>query len=108
VHLVPSEERRYGMPREFVECMLPLLLTTGVRLLCSAVTGRAVWARALWWDSTPWACPRLADLLGGLFNEHLTLSDVQVDLGRSIYCNSTASHMRILGRFAPTRPAMSR
>jgi carboxyl-terminal processing protease len=85
VHVVPSEERRYGVPRKFVEYVLPLapyyagkVVVLGGHWTGSMGEGLLVGFAAL---GVPTAGSELADLLGALFNEQLTLSDAKVDLG---------------------------
>ena len=85
VHVVPSEERRYGVPRKFVEYVLPLAPYYGGRVVVlgghwtgSMGEGLLVGFNAL---GIPTAGSELADLLGALFNERLELSDAKVDLG---------------------------
>jgi len=85
VHVVPSEERRYGVPRKFVEYVLPLVpyyrgkvVVLGGHWTGSMGEGLLVGFHAL---GVPTAGSELADLLGALFNERLVLSDAQVDLG---------------------------
>jgi carboxyl-terminal processing protease len=85
VHVVPSEERRYGVPRKFVEYVLPLapyypgkVVVLGGHWTGSMGEGLLVGFNAL---GIKTAGSELADLLGGLFNENLALSDAQVDLG---------------------------
>lgn len=85
VHVVPSEQRRYGVPRKFVEYVLPLAPYYGGKVIVlgghwtgSMGEGLLVGFHAL---GVPTAGSALADLLGGLFNERLALSDAKVDLG---------------------------
>lgn len=85
VHVVPSEERRYGVPRKFVEYVLPLapyypgrLVVLGGHWTGSMGEGLLVGFHAL---GVRTAGSGLADLLGALFNERLALSDAKVDLG---------------------------
>ena len=85
VHVVPSEMRRYGVPRKFVEYVLPLapyypgrVVVLGGHWTGSMGEGLLVGFHAL---GVRTAGSGLADLLGGLFNEHLALSDAKVDLG---------------------------
>jgi carboxyl-terminal processing protease len=85
VHVVPSEMRRYGVPRKFVEYVLPIapyypgkLVVLGGHWTGSMGEGLLVGFHALGFRT---AGSGLADLLGGLFNEHLDLSDAKVDLG---------------------------
>lgn len=85
VHVVPSEMRRYGVPRKFVEYVLPLapyypgrVVVLGGHWTGSMGEGLLVGFHAL---GVRTAGSGLADLLGALFNEHLDLSDAKVDLG---------------------------
>jgi carboxyl-terminal processing protease len=85
VYVVSSEERRYGVPRKFVEYVLPLapyyagkVVVLGGHWTGSMGEGLLVGFAAL---GIPTAGSELADLLGALFNEQLTLSDAKVDLG---------------------------
>ncbi|MGI4864293.1 MAG: hypothetical protein ACRYFZ_10255 [Janthinobacterium lividum] len=85
VHVVPSEMRRYGVPRKFVEYVLPIapyypgrVVVLGGHWTGSMGEGLLVGFHAL---GVRTAGSGLADLLGGLFNEHLALSDAKVDLG---------------------------
>jgi carboxyl-terminal processing protease len=85
VHVVPSEIRRYGVPRKFVEYVLPLapyypgrVVVLGGHWTGSMGEGLLVGFHAL---GVRTAGSGLADLLGALFNEHLDLSDAKVDLG---------------------------
>jgi carboxyl-terminal processing protease len=85
VHVVPSEMRRYGVPRKFVEYVLPLapyypgrLVVLGGHWTGSMGEGLLVGFHAL---GIRTAGSGLADLLGALFNEHLDLSDAKIDLG---------------------------
>jgi carboxyl-terminal processing protease len=85
VHVVPSEMRRYGVPRKFVEYVLPIVpyysgrvVVLGGHWTGSMGEGLLVGFHAL---GVRTAGSDLADLLGALFNEHLDLSDAKVDLG---------------------------
>lgn len=85
VHVVPSEERSFGVPRKFVEYVLPLapyyrgkVVVLGGHWTGSMGEGLMVGFDAL---GVKTAGSGLADLLGGLFNERLLLSDAKVDLG---------------------------
>ena len=85
VHVVPSEMRRYGVPRKFVEYVLPIVpyypgrvVVLGGHWTGSMCDGLLVGFHAL---GVRTAGSGLADLLGALFNEHLDLSDAKVDLG---------------------------
>jgi len=85
VHVVPSEARRYGVPRKFVEYVLPLapyypgkVVVLGGHWTGSMGEGLLVGFNAL---GIKTAGSELADLLGALFNENLALSDARVDLG---------------------------
>ena len=85
VHVVPSEMRRYGVPRKFVEYVLPIapyypgrVVVLGGHWTGSMGEGLLVGFHAL---GVRTAGSGLADLLGALFNEHLDLSDAKIDLG---------------------------
>jgi len=85
VHVVPSEMRRYGVPRKFVEYVLPIapyypgrVVVLGGHWTGSMGEGLLVGFHAL---GVRTAGSGLADLLGALFNEHLALSDAKIDLG---------------------------
>ncbi len=85
VHVVPSEARRYGVPRKFVEYVLPIapyypgrLVVLGGHWTGSMGEGLLVGFHAL---GIRTAGSGLADLLGALFNERLALSEAKVDLG---------------------------
>jgi carboxyl-terminal processing protease len=85
VHVVPSEERLYGVPRKFVEYVLPLapfyagkVIVLGDHWTGSMGEGLVVGFNAL---GVPTAGSELADLLGGLFNERLARCEALVDLG---------------------------
>ncbi|MGI4874297.1 MAG: hypothetical protein ACRYFX_24335 [Janthinobacterium lividum] len=85
VHIVPSEQRRYGVPRKFVEYVLPLapyyagkVVVLGGHWTGSMGEGLLVGFAAL---GVPTAGSELADLLGALFNEKLGQCDALVDLG---------------------------
>lgn len=85
VHVVPSEARRYGVPRKFVEYVLPLapyypgrVVVLGGHWTGSMGEGLLVGFHAF---GIRTAGSGLADLLGGLFNERLPLSEAKVDLG---------------------------
>lgn len=86
VHVVPGEERRYGVPRKFVEYVLPLAPYFGGKVLVlgghwtgSMGEGLLVGFSAL---GVPTAGSELADLLGALFNDKLSHCDALVDLGK--------------------------
>jgi len=85
VHVVPSEERQFGVPRKFVEYVLPIaphypsrVVVLGGHWTGSMGEGLLVGFHALGFRT---AGSGLADLLGGLFNERLALSDAKIDLG---------------------------
>ncbi len=85
VHVVPSEQRRYGVPRKFVEYVLPLapyfagkVMVLGGHWTGSMGEGLLVGFSAL---GVPTAGSELADLLGAVFNERLAQCDALVDLG---------------------------
>ena len=85
IHVVPSEERQYGVPRKFVEYVLPIapyypgkVVVLGGRWTGSMGEGLLIGFHAL---GIKTAGSELADLLGALFNERLTQCDAQVDLG---------------------------
>jgi carboxyl-terminal processing protease len=85
VHVVPREERRFGVPRKFVEYVLPLapyysgkVIVLGGHWTGSMGEGLLVGFNAL---GVPTAGSELADLLGALFNEKLAQCDALVDLG---------------------------
>ena len=85
VHVVPREEREFGVPRKFVEYVLPLapyyagpVVVLGGPWTGSMGEGLMVGFAAL---GAQTAGAGLADLLGAVFNERLALSDARVDLG---------------------------
>lgn len=85
VHVVPNEERRFGVPRKFVEYALPIapyypgkVVVLGGHWTGSIGEGLLVAFNAF---GTLTAGSELADLLGGVRNEKLTLCDAKVDLG---------------------------
>jgi carboxyl-terminal processing protease len=85
VHVVPAEERQFGVPRKFVEYVLPLapyypgkVVVLGGHWTGSMGEGLLVGFDALGFRT---AGSELADLLGALFNERLELSGAKVDLG---------------------------
>ncbi|WP_208308591.1 hypothetical protein [Hymenobacter defluvii] len=85
VHVVPSEQRLYGVPRKFVEYVLPLapyyagkVIVLGGHWTGSMGEGLLIGFAAL---GVPTAGSELAHLLGALFNERLTQCDARVDLG---------------------------
>lgn len=85
IHVVPSEQRRYGVPRKFVEYVLPLapyyagkVVVLGGHWTGSMGEGLLVGFAAL---GVPTAGSELADLLGAVFNEKLAQCDALVDLG---------------------------
>ena len=85
VHVVPSEERQFGVPRKFVEYVLPIaphfrgkVIVLGGHWTGSMGEGLAIGFEAI---GVPTAGSRLAHLLGALFNEQLDQSGARVDLG---------------------------
>lgn len=85
VHVVPGEERQYGVPRKFVEYVLPLapyyqgkFVVLGGHWTGSMGEGLLIGFDAL---GAQTAGSGLADLLGALFNERLARCDAKVDLG---------------------------
>ena len=85
IHVVPGEEREFGVPRKFVEYVLPIaprvsgkVVVLGGHWTGSMGEGLMIAFRAL---GVPTAGSRLAHLLGALFNEQLELSNAKVDLG---------------------------
>ena len=81
----PGEEREFGVPRKFVEYVLPIaprvrgkVVVLGGHWTGSMGEGLMIAFRAL---GVPTAGSRLAHLLGALFNEQLELSNAKVDLG---------------------------
>jgi len=85
VHVVPGEEREFGVPRKFVEYVLPIaphyrgkVVVLGGHWTGSMGEGLMIGFRAL---GVPTAGSRLAHLLGALFNEELEQSGAKVDLG---------------------------
>ncbi len=85
VHVVPSEERQFGVPRKFVEYVLPLaphyrgkVVVLGGHWTGSMGEGLLIGFDALGIQT---AGSELADLLGGLFNEYLESCDAKIDLG---------------------------
>lgn len=88
VHVVPSEERRFGVPRKFVEYVVPIapyyagkVIVLGGHWTGSMGEGLLVGFNAFGIQT---AGSELADLLGALFNERLLLSDAKVDLGEEL------------------------
>jgi len=85
MHVVPSEERRFGVPRRFVEYVLPVapryrgrVVVLGGHWTGSMGEGLMIGFDAL---GVPTAGSGLGDLLGALSNEVLPLSGAKVDLG---------------------------
>lgn len=85
MHVVPSEQRRFGVERRFVEYVMPRephfagkVVVLGGHWTGSMGEGLMVGFDAL---GIPTAGSDLADLLGGLYNENLTLSGARVDIG---------------------------
>ena len=85
VHVVPGEERDFGVPRKFVEYVLPLqpYYPGNVVVLGGHWTGSMGEGLMIGFDAigVPTAGSRLAHLLGALSNETLDLSGAKVDLG---------------------------
>ncbi|MEO7365606.1 MAG: S41 family peptidase, partial [Sphingomicrobium sp.] len=85
VHVVPSEERQFGVPRKFVEYVLPIapryrgkVVVLGGHWTGSMGEGLMIGFKAI---GVATAGSRLAHLLGALFNEQLEASCARVDLG---------------------------
>lgn len=85
MHVVPSEQRRFGVERRFVEYVMPRephfagkVVVLGGHWTGSMGEGLMVGFDAL---GIPTAGSDLADLLGGLHNEDLTLSGARLDIG---------------------------
>ena len=85
VHVVPGEAREFGVPRKFVEYVLPIapfypgkLVVLGGHWTGSMGEGLMIGFDAL---GVPTAGSRLAHLLGALSNETLDLSGAKVDIG---------------------------
>jgi carboxyl-terminal processing protease len=84
IHVVPAEERQFGVPRKFVEYVLPLapyypgkVVVLGGHWTGSMGEGLLIGFDALGFQT---AGSGLADLLGAMFNEHLDASDAKIDL----------------------------
>ncbi len=84
-HVVPGEERDFGVPRKFVEYVLPIapfypgkLVVLGGHWTGSMGEGLMIGFDAM---GVPTAGSRLAHLLGALSNERLELSGAKVDIG---------------------------
>ena len=85
VHVVPGEEREFGVPRKFVEYVLPIaprfrgeVVVLGGHWTGSMGEGLMIAFRAI---GVPTAGSRLAHLLGALVNERLERSIAKVDIG---------------------------
>lgn len=85
VHTVPSEERLFGVPRKFIEYVLPLapfykgrVVVLGGHWTGSMGEGLMIGFQAI---GAKTAGSGLADLLGALFNETLPSSSAKIDLG---------------------------
>jgi carboxyl-terminal processing protease len=85
IHVVPAEEREFGVPRKFVEYVLPIapryrgkVIVLGGHWTGSMGEGLMIAFEAI---GVPTAGSRLAHLLGALFNEQLERSGARVDLG---------------------------
>lgn len=85
MHVVPSEERQFGVPRRFVEYVMPIapryrgrVVVIGGRWTGSMGEGLMIGFDAL---GVPTAGSRLGGLLGALSNEVLPLSGAKVDIG---------------------------
>ncbi|QJD81666.1 hypothetical protein [Spirosoma rhododendri] len=88
VHMVPSEERLFGVPRKFVEYVLPIrpFYRGRVVALGGYWTGSMGEGLLIGFDAigAKTAGAGLADLLGALFNETLATSSAKVDLGEEM------------------------
>jgi len=85
VHVVPGEERQFGVPRKFVEYVLPIaphytgkVMVLGGHWTGSMGEGLMIGFKAI---GVHTGGSRLAHLLGALFNERLEQSGARVDLG---------------------------
>jgi carboxyl-terminal processing protease len=85
VHVVPSEQRRYGVPRKFVEYVLPRqphyggrVFVVGGRWTGSMGEGLMIGFDAL---GATTVGSELGHLLGALYNVDLATSGARVDLG---------------------------
>ena len=85
IHVVPAEKRQFGVPRKFVEYVLPIapryrgkVIVLGGHWTGSMGEGLMIAFRAI---GIPTAGSRLAHLLGALSNEQLERSGARVDLG---------------------------
>ena len=85
VHRVPGEERQFGVPRKFVEYVLPIrphyagrVIVLGGHWTGSMGEGLMIGFEAI---GVHTAGSRLAHLLGALSNEQLDLSGARVDIG---------------------------
>jgi carboxyl-terminal processing protease len=85
VHVVPAEQRQFGVPRKFVEYVLPIapryrgkVIVLGGHWTGSMGEGLMIGFEAI---GVRTAGSRLAHLLGALFNEQLEVSGARVDLG---------------------------
>lgn len=85
VHVVSGEQRRFGVPRKFIELVAPLEPHYGGRVfvLCGRWTGSMGEGLVIGFDAlghTSVGSP-MAHLLGALFHETLPASQAQVELG---------------------------
>jgi len=85
IHVVPGEERQFGVPRKFVEYVLPIapryrgkVIVLGGHWTGSMGEGLMIAFNAI---GIPTAGSQLAHLLGALSNEQLERSGARVDLG---------------------------
>lgn len=85
MHVVPSEERQFGVPRRFVEYVMPIAPRHRGRVvvLGGHWTGSMGEGLMIGFDAigVPTAGSRLGGLLGALSNEVLPLSGAKVDIG---------------------------
>ncbi len=85
VHVVPSEARVYGVPRKFVEYVLPIAprFNGGVAVIGGHWTGSMGEGLMIGFDSIGalTAGSDLAHLLGALFNEDIDGGSIKIDLG---------------------------
>jgi carboxyl-terminal processing protease len=95
VHVVAGEQRRFGVPRKFVELVAPLAPHYGGRVfvLCGRWTGSMGEGMAIGFDAlghTTVGSP-MAHLLGALFHETLPTSQARVELGQEqmLHVNGT-------------------
>ncbi|TRW15200.1 S41 family peptidase [Glacieibacterium frigidum] len=85
MHVIPSEERQFGVPRRFVEYVMPIAprYRGRVVVLGGHWTGSMGEGLMIGFDAigVPTAGSRLGGLLGALSNEVLPLSGARVDIG---------------------------